>query len=90
MIVPSQHSYYAIRLCPRDDAAEWWAAAQRARSSATPQLRAILRGRRRIEVSAAEVSAALRWARGIEGWDEDRVAPIVVHPRAPDDGTRSQ
>jgi hypothetical protein len=78
-------SYFALRMCPRAEAAEWWRFARRAPSGAPPAIRAILAGRTRVEVSAQEATAALEWARSVKGWDPDALAPVWIYPAAPVD-----
>jgi hypothetical protein len=60
-------AYFALRVCPRAESAQWWISARLAASSAPPPVRAILAGRTRVEVSAEEAAAALRWARSVPG-----------------------
>ena len=48
-------------------------------------MRAILAGRSRVEVSADEAVAVLRWARGLDGWDPDALAPVWIYPVTPAD-----
>jgi hypothetical protein len=51
-------------------------------------VRAILTGRSRVELSAAEAREALEWARGIDGWEADGVAQLYVYPADYPDGGR--
>jgi hypothetical protein len=53
--------------------------------NAPPAMWAILTGRRRVEVSADEAVAVLRWARGLDGWDPDALAPVWIYPVTPVD-----
>ena len=76
-------SYFALRVCPLAESPEWWRSARSATASAPPAIRAILAGRTRVEVSTADASAALTWARSLEGWDPDALAPVWVYPAAP-------
>jgi len=76
-------SYFALRICPRAEAPRWWAAARAAASTAPPAIRSILAGRTRVEVSAGEAADALQWARAIDGWDPDRLPPVVIYPLEP-------
>jgi hypothetical protein len=78
-------SYFALRVCPRAEALEWWVSARRAVHGAPAAMRAILAGRRRVEVSADEASAVLRWAQGLDGWDPVARAPVWIYPVAPVD-----
>ena len=73
-------TYFALRVCPKASAPEWWAAARRAARTAPPAIRSILAGRSRVELSAEEVSDALAWASAIDGWDGDGLAPLWVYP----------
>jgi hypothetical protein len=36
-----------------------------------------------VEVSAAEANHALEWARGLDGWDAQPLAPLHVYPVEP-------
>jgi len=76
-------SYYALRVCPRASASAWWGAARAAISSAPPAIRSLLEGRSRVEVTAADASAALAWARTVDGWDDDALPPVWVYPSDP-------
>jgi hypothetical protein len=76
-------SYFAFRVCPPAESAEWWRSARSATAGVPPAIRAILAGRTRVEVSAAEASAVLVWARSLQGWDPDALAPVWVYPAAP-------
>jgi hypothetical protein len=78
-------SYFALRVCPRADSLEWWLSARRAVHGAPPAMRAILAGRSRVELSADEAGAVLRWARRLAGWDTDALAPVWIYPVAPVD-----
>lgn len=75
-------SYYALRVCPRAQAPQWWRSA-RAADAAPPALQAILAGRVRVEVSAEEAADALAWAAQLRGWDHDGFAPVWVYPATP-------
>jgi hypothetical protein len=76
-------SYYALRVCPRADAARWWTSARQAADRAPLAIRAILDGRMRVEVSAEEAMAALSWAQTLDGWDAERLTALWVYPAAP-------
>jgi hypothetical protein len=76
-------SYFALRVCPRAESLEWWRSARGAVHGAPLAMRAILAGRSRVEVSADEAAAVLRWARGLDGWDPDALAPVWIYPVAP-------
>jgi hypothetical protein len=76
-------SYLALRTCTRAESPEWWVSARKAANSAPPAVRAILAGRTRVEVSAEEAIAALKWARSVQGWDPDALAPVWIYPAAP-------
>jgi hypothetical protein len=78
-------SYYALRVCPRAEASQWWSSARDAAGGAPPAIRSILAGRMRVEVNAQEAIAALAWAQTLEGWDAHRLAPLWVYPAAPAD-----
>lgn len=75
-------SYYALRVCPRADAPAWWAAARQAMAAAPPAIRAILAGRSRVELTAAEAADAIVWASGLPGWDGGSLTPLWVYPAA--------
>ena len=77
--------YYALRVCPRAEAPQWWSSARDAADGAPPAIRAILAERMRVEVNAKEAVAALAWAQTLEGWDPDRLTPLWVYPAAPAD-----
>jgi hypothetical protein len=76
-------TYFALRLRPRAERSPWWGAALRSASTAPPSVRAILGGRSRVEVGAAEAVAALAWSRAIPGWEADGLAPLWVYPLEP-------
>jgi hypothetical protein len=38
-----------------------------------------------VEVSADEAVAVLRWARDLDGWDPDALAPVWIYPVTPVD-----
>jgi hypothetical protein len=82
-------SYFALRVCLRADAPDWWAAAHRARSTAPPAVRAILGGRMRVEVTEEEARAAIAWATAIDGWDPEGLPPLWVFPGLPATGWSS-
>jgi hypothetical protein len=75
-------SYYALRVCPRADAPDWWVAARKGMTGAPPAIRAILAGRSRVEVTAAEAAEAITWASDLPGWNADRLTPVWVYPSA--------
>jgi hypothetical protein len=77
------HSYFALRVCLRADAPDWWAVARCAHHTAPPAVRAILAGRTRVEVSPAEARAAIAWAAALDGWDPDGFPPLWVYPALP-------
>jgi hypothetical protein len=77
-------TYFALRVCLRADAPDWWAAAHRAHRTAPPPVRAILGGRTRVEVSAQEARAAIAWAAALDGWDPDGFNPLWVYPALPE------
>jgi hypothetical protein len=72
-------SYYALRVCPRAHSPGWWAAARQAMADAPPAIRAILTGRSRVELSAAEAAEAIAWASGLPGWDSSGLTPLWVY-----------
>ena len=80
---PDRPRYFALRVCPGAATSPWWAAARRATAGAPPAIRSILAGRSRVEVSAAEATNALAWARSLEGWDAEPLAPLHVYPLEP-------
>lgn len=61
----------------------WWAAARQASATAPFAIRSILAGRSRVEVTADEASNALEWARSLDGWNDDALAPLWVYPLDP-------
>jgi hypothetical protein len=77
-----EFSYYALRRCPAAEAPAWWASARR-RPDAPPAIVALLSGRRRVELSGDEASAALTWAETIDGWPTAGLRPVMAHPRDP-------
>jgi hypothetical protein len=82
-VSPDQPRYFALRVCPRALTSPWWPAARLAFAGAPPAIRSILAGRRRVELSAAEASHALEWARALDGWDAQPLAPLHVYPLEP-------
>jgi hypothetical protein len=40
---------------------------------------ALLNGRDRVEVTAADAAATLAWASRVAGWPEAEAKPIIVH-----------
>jgi hypothetical protein len=84
MTAPAESpSYYALRVCPLAEAPQWWTSARRAADRAPWAIQAILAGRTRVEVSAREATAALAFARTLDGWDPERLTPVWVYPQAP-------
>ena len=79
----SSVSYYALRVCPRSGAQEWWNAARRAEATAPAAIRALLVGRTRVELSQREARDALAWAAGLDGWGEHALPPVWIYPMAP-------
>jgi hypothetical protein len=79
---PPMPSYYALRVCSRADTPAWWSAARQDVAGAPPAIRAILAGRSRVEVSAAEAAEAIAWASGLTGWDSGSLPPLWVYPAA--------
>ena len=61
-------NYLALRVCNTEQAAVWWAHAHAHGHDAPPAIRALLRGRDRIELSAVELDAAIHWAAQLPGW----------------------
>jgi hypothetical protein len=45
---------------------------------APPAIRAILAGRSRVELTAAEAARAIAWASGLPGWDGASLTPLWV------------
>jgi hypothetical protein len=77
-------TYYALRIRPEAHAPRWWATAAAHAAEAPPAARAILLGsRHRVEVTADEAVAALRWARKFDGWPAHGPTPVWVYPSAP-------
>jgi hypothetical protein len=83
ILAPDEPSYYALRVCSRAETPLWWASASAVAAGAPAAIRQILAGRTRVELSAQEAEEALAWARGIDGWDTDRLPPVYVYPRPP-------
>ncbi len=82
-MITAEPTYYALRVSPEADADRWWDAARAESRDAPYGIRALLGGRRRIELSAGEVAEALEWAQDLDGWGDDVVPPLRVHPRVP-------
>jgi hypothetical protein len=57
--------------------------ARAAADRAPRAIQAILTGRTRVEVSAEDATAALAFARTLDGWDPERLTPVWVYPAAP-------
>ena len=74
-----QVDYVSLRVRPQASAGEWWAAVVR-RHDAPPAIAALARGRSRIELSAADATAAIAWAGAIEGWRSAEPKPLFIHP----------
>jgi hypothetical protein len=77
MQMSSSVSYYALRVCPRSGARAWWEAA------APPAIRALLRGRTRVELGPGEARDALAWAEPVHGWADHPLPPVYIYPAAP-------
>ena len=68
--------YAVLRICPRATAPEWWSAALK-RHDMPAAITALMRGRTRVEVTAAEATLAIAWAGGIPGWATAEPKPAV-------------
>jgi hypothetical protein len=78
--VPDPKTTSPFVVLRRDPAAHDWLAAARRRVIEAPgPVRVLLAGRSRVEVGPAEADAALAWAAGIPGWDDDARPPLFVH-----------
>jgi hypothetical protein len=71
-------SYVVLRVCPRAAADAWWASARK-RRDVPPAVGALIAGRTRVEVTAAEADEALAWAGSIDGWSGLDPKPFFVH-----------
>jgi hypothetical protein len=72
--------YYALRVSDEAVAPEWWAAAHAHSHEAPQPVKALLAGRSRVEVSAAEAAGAIHWAAQLSGWTEGGQHPLFVYP----------
>jgi hypothetical protein len=78
-------SYYALRVRPDAVAPDWWAAARAAGNDAPTPVRALLGGRRRIELTGEEAVLAIHWASRLSGWNDHGRPPLFVYPSLPDE-----
>jgi hypothetical protein len=76
----SSPSYYALRIAPGAPAPRWWACARQSGPAAPRAIRALLAGRSRVELSAEEAEHVIAWARGLDGWGGDGLAPLRIYP----------
>jgi hypothetical protein len=76
----TNHTYYALRVCPKAPASTWWSAAQERSHEAPRPVQAILNGRTRVELTAEEAVLAIHWAGQVSGWDDDGEHPLIVYP----------
>jgi hypothetical protein len=74
-------SYVALRAVFSPGAEPWWKAALGS-DDVPGAVAALIRGRTRVELSAAEADATLTWAAGLAGWAEAEPKPLVVYGRA--------
>jgi hypothetical protein len=79
----SLSSYFALRVCPDAGALDWWTAARRAQADAPLAIRSLLAGRTRVELSASDARLVLNWARRLDGWPRDGLAPVWIYPEPP-------
>lgn len=68
----------ALRAVSGPTAEQWWSVA-RGRADVPTAVAALMGGRSRIELSAAEADAALAWAATVEGWANAEPKPLLVH-----------
>jgi hypothetical protein len=77
-----QHApHTTLRVNPDAAAAGWWAAARR-RPDAPPAISALLKGRRRVELTSVEAAQVMTWAGGVDGWDSAEPKPLFIHGSA--------
>jgi hypothetical protein len=79
------------RACPspvvvrlRPSARLWQSSARLCEEEMPPPVRALLAGRRRLELSPAEADAVLAWARQVPGWESDGEPALTAYPLAHD------
>jgi hypothetical protein len=68
----------ALRAVSGPTAEHWWSVARR-RADVPTAVAALLGGRSRIELSAAEADAALAWAVTVDGWADAEPKPLLLH-----------
>ena len=71
-------SYVALRVVNRAGSRAWWASARTTNHKPAAMV-ALLNGRDRVEVTAADAAATLAWASRVAGWPEAEAKPIIVH-----------
>ncbi len=78
-----QHCPSPIVVRLRPAALLWQSSARLCGEDAPPPVRALLSGRRRLELSPAEADAVLVWARLVPGWDSEGEPALDAYPLAP-------
>ena len=77
-----QHAPHAtVRVNPDAAAAGWWAAA-RLRPDAPEAISALLKGRRRVELTPSEAEQVMAWAGSVDGWEAAVPKPLFIHGSA--------
>jgi hypothetical protein len=71
-------SYFALRGVWDSGTDGWWATAL-GRADVPAPVAALLRGRVRVELSAAEADATLAWAAGLQGWADADPKPLLLY-----------
>ena len=79
--MPDLEPYAVLRICPSASAPDWWSAAHQ-RRDAPAAIAALMSGRTRVEVTAAEATLAIAWAGGIAGWAAAEPKPLFIHQPA--------
>jgi hypothetical protein len=74
----SPPSLWVLRVRPAAFEGDWWRAA-RGRHDAPAPIGALLRGRSRVEVTPDEATAAITWAKRLDGWDSTTPTPLFIH-----------
>jgi hypothetical protein len=69
---------WVLRVRPAASEGDWWRAA-RGRHDAPAPIGALLRGRSRVEVTPEEATAAITWAKRLDGWKTTTPAPLFIH-----------
>jgi hypothetical protein len=74
----------ALRVVSHDRSGTWWRRAFTERATAPPAIRALLSGRRRVELTRGEADAALAWAATLlDSVDEPGTVPLIVYDPQP-------